>query len=122
MIDGVPHLRMALVPDDVTKYRYKHLIDDKTLDRSLTESGIIFLEYPSAYVIPLSTNPEGPTTLVLCNFDGSNSRLKHILTQQAQEIKELQKVNSALEGRIEFLIAEIKRFRRKEGEIGGRRR
>ena len=100
---GIPHKALIMIASEQLKWRYPDLIKEEELDYSITEEGTFVREYPSEYVFDLTTNPENPWIIVLCNFDGSIV-IDNIL-------KETKRKLIVLQDQINTLLTENQRLR-----------
>lgn len=103
---GIPYLRLIMSPFRWTMDMLE--IDDKDLDFSNYERGVIVREYPRSLVFKVSENPEKPIWWGLCSFDGTTMTVKN---KDLQSLLELTDENENLKHRIHTLEGENARLR-----------
>lgn len=104
-VSGVKFILYAFFPTEQLKWRYPDTVNDEFLKFDISEVGMIFRAYPAEYIIPLTSNPESPWLLGLCNFDGSIT-FDHDIKVKSQKVISLESV-------IDSLTTENHRLRRK---------
>lgn len=119
--DGVPYLRIFMIPWETTRYKYAHLIvPERTLRTEETVLGLFYFEYPAEYVIPISFDQENPVFWILCNFDGSLSNFNNIMRTKSDKIIQLQKESESYREDIERLNLTNRRLIQQLEDLGVR--
>jgi len=100
---GVTMIEMWLVPFDWTK-RYLRIQDSELKYQDQFSYGVVIKHYPKIWREILSTNPEKPIWLLICNYAGSEISTT---SKELAQLIDAKKTIEILESRVSLLKNEI---------------